>query len=224
MFKVLIIADTTEQIRSLSSELIQQGITCSATSANENVIEQITEQNPSLILIAMDKSADALKMGSLVDSIKQKKPLAAIALLSKETLDSLDSAPNVDDFVLEPWNATELMARAKRVLRRTKLIDDEELIRCDDLMIDLATCEVSISGKLIELTFKEYELLIFLASNQGRVFTREALLDRVWGYDYFGGDRTVDVHVRRLRSKIEDANHTFVETVRNIGYKFRKEA
>ena len=103
-------------------------------------------------------------------------------------------------------------------------MDNEELIRCGDLVIDLAKCEVSLSGRLIPLTFKEYELLRFLASNRGRVFTREALLNKVWGYDYYGGDRTVDVHIRRLRSKIEDPTHTFIETVRNIGYKFRDEA
>jgi two-component system alkaline phosphatase synthesis response regulator PhoP len=74
---------------------------------------------------------------------------------------------------------------------------------------------------VVEFTFREYELLRFLAANEGRVFTRDTLLDRVWGYDYYGGDRTVDVHIRRLRSKIEDAGHTFIETVRNIGYRFR---
>ncbi len=72
------------------------------------------------------------------------------------------------------------------------------------------------------MTFKEYELLKFLAKDQGRVFTRETLLNKVWGYDYFGGDRTVDVHVRRLRSKIELSGQTFIETVRNIGYRFKK--
>jgi DNA-binding response OmpR family regulator len=81
-----------------------------------------------------------------------------------------------------------------------------------------------VGGNPVMLTFREYELLKFLASNRGRVFTREALLNRVWGYDYYGGDRTVDVHIRRLRSKIEDASHTFIETVRNIGYKFNKDS
>jgi DNA-binding response OmpR family regulator len=81
---------------------------------------------------------------------------------------------------------------------------------------------VTVNGALVELTFKEYELLKLLAANRGRVFTREALLDKLWGYDYFGGDRTVDVHIRRLRSKIEDAEHTYIETVRNIGYRFKK--
>jgi len=84
-------------------------------------------------------------------------------------------------------------------------------------------CEVTVDGRLVTLTFKEYELLRFLASNRGRVFTRDVLLNEVWGYDYYGGDRTVDVHIRRLRSKIEDSTHIFIETVRNIGYRFRKQ-
>jgi len=220
---VLIIGNGVEQIRDLSSGLIKQGFACSITANNEDAIKQVLEQTPDLVLIAGSSPPDDLSMGNVIDTIKRKKPIPFIGLLFRETLDKLDSVINIDDFVIDPWDATEVVARAKRVLRRTKLIDNNELIRCDDLMVDLATCEVSLSGKLIELTFKEYELLIFLASNRGRVYTREALLDKVWGYDYFGGDRTVDVHIRRLRSKIEDANHTFIETVRNIGYRFKKE-
>lgn len=222
MFRVLIVGDATEQIEGLIPGLTERGFTCSITADYENVVDQIIEQNPQLVLIPMDGSPDASWIGNLVDSIKRKKPLVTMALLSRETIDLLDSATGLDDFVLDPWDAAEVATRAKRVLRRSNLLDNENLIRCEDLMIDQSTCEVTISGKLIELTFKEYELLIFLSSNRGRVFTREVLLDKVWGYDYFGGDRTVDVHIRRLRSKIEDANHTFIETVRNIGYKFIK--
>jgi len=89
-------------------------------------------------------------------------------------------------------------------------------------VLNLTKCEVSLANNVIPLTFKEYELLKLLATNPGKVFNREALLNRVWGYDYYGGDRTVDVHIRRLRSKIEDATHNFIETVRNIGYRFRE--
>ena len=83
------------------------------------------------------------------------------------------------------------------------------------------TITFSVEGVVVELTFKEYELLKLLAGHPGRVYTREVLLDKIWGYDYYGGDRTVDVHIRRLRSKIEDSNHIFIETVRNIGYRFK---
>ena len=91
-------------------------------------------------------------------------------------------------------------------------------------MIDQTRYEVTVSGHRVLLTFKEYELLRLLAQNPGRVFSREELLSRVWGYEYFGGTRTVDVHVRRLRSKVQDANHTFIETVWNVGYRFKPAA
>ena len=83
--------------------------------------------------------------------------------------------------------------------------------------------EVSSRGKRVLLTFKEYQLLVLLVTNPGKVYTREELLMDVWAYDYFGGTRTVDVHIRRLRSKIEDADHSFIETVRNVGYRFRSD-
>ena len=96
-----------------------------------------------------------------------------------------------------------------------------QIIRVGDLVIDQDRYEVTVAGKKVILTFKEYQLLCLLAANPGRVYTRETLLSRVWQYDYFGGTRTVDVHIRRLRSKVEDASHLFIETVRNVGYRFR---
>jgi len=92
------------------------------------------------------------------------------------------------------------------------------------LVIDIARCEVSIGNRLLALTFKEYELLKFLAKNKGKVFTREVLLNEVWGYEYYGGDRTVDVHIRRLRSKLNDPGNNYIQTVRNIGYRLKGEA
>ena len=138
-------------------------------------------------------------------------------------LDGIDRQLDVDDFVTSPYDSKELVLRINRLIHRTRNTESSELIKCDDLVIDLVTCEVTVEGKIVELTFKEYELLKLLASHRGRVYTRQALLDRIWGYDYFGGDRTVDVHVRRLRSKIEGSKHIFIETVRNIGYRFKKD-
>jgi DNA-binding response OmpR family regulator len=129
----------------------------------------------------------------------------------------------IDDFVIVPYQTDELILRIKRLLQKVKNIESGDLLKCDGLTIDLIKYEVTLENRVIELTFKEYELLLYLASNRGRVFTREALLNKVWGYDYFGGDRTVDVHIRRLRSKIEDPDHSFIETVRNIGYRFKKD-
>ena len=129
-----------------------------------------------------------------------------------------------DDFLTSPCNSGELVLRINRLLHKHGKTAGDEIIECDGLLIDLVTCEVTVDERVVELTFKEYELLKLMASNRGRVFTRDVLLDKIWGYDYFGGDRTVDVHIRRLRSKIEDFGHTFIETVRNIGYRFVKES
>lgn len=221
LFSVIIVADETESIDKLSSGLAEKDFACSILPDVEDAIEQITGERPDLMLIAMDGVSANSGMLSLPRLVKREMRLPVIALASREALCRLEFATSVDDFVVDPWDVAEVVARAKRVLHRTNHINSEELIKCGDLMIDLARCEASVSGRLVPLTFKEYELLKFLASNKDRVFTRESLLNQVWGYDYYGGDRTVDVHVRRLRSKIEDSTHTFIETVRNVGYKFR---
>ena len=127
----------------------------------------------------------------------------------------------VDDFVVKPYNTKELVTRIKHLIKKDSDISTEQ-IRTAGITIDPDKYEVYVNGKLVSLTFKEYELLKFLASHPGRVFTRDTLLNQVWSEDYFGGDRTVDVHIRRLRSKIEDPSHIYIETVRNIGYRFIK--
>ena len=172
----------------------------------------------------MDGYSANAQIQELMQSIKQENSLPLIALVAEEMLDSIDGYLDVDDFITRPYDDRELVLRIKRLLNHSiESVDSGELIKCDGLVIDLAKYEVTIGSEIVELTFKEYELLKFLASNKGRVYTREALLNRVWGYDYYGGDRTVDVHVRRLRSKIEDSKHSFIETVRNIGYRFIKD-
>jgi hypothetical protein len=142
-----------------------------------------------------------------------------LALVPEAQLAELPTLP-IDDFAVHPANSEEVLARLSRLLA-LPTEEDGHVIRCNDLVIDISNYAVTLGGRPIDLTYKEYELLRFLATNPDRVFTREALLNRVWGYDYFGGSRTVDVHVRRLRSKIEDRAHTFIETVRNVGYRFR---
>ena len=102
-------------------------------------------------------------------------------------------------------------------------MDHKNLIQKGKLTIDVSKYEVRLGEKKIDLTFTEFELLKFLCVNPGTVFTREVLLSKVWGYEYYGGTRTVDVHIRRLRSKIESKSSTYIETVRNIGYKFISE-
>ena len=223
MLKALIVTDEKGRVARLGSELARTGLLCSIDSYSEKVIEKVNDQAPDVVLVAIDGAATSSEAVRIAQSIKNDSHLPVIALLSREALNRLDSGMVVDDFVVEPWDATEVVARTKRLLTKTEE-PSPEIIECGDLTIDLAKCEVSVGERLVTLTFKEFELLRFLASNMGRVFTREALLNEVWGYEYYGGDRTVDVHIRRLRSKLEDPAHTFIETVRNIGYKFKESA
>jgi DNA-binding response OmpR family regulator len=147
--------------------------------------------------------------------------IPVIALVPDGQVAGVDPALEVDDLVVSPPRPDELVMRARRVLRRTGSSEGADLIRVGDLVINAANYEVSVKGRRAALRFKEYELLLLMATNPGRVYSRETLLNRIWGYDYLGGTRTVDVHIRRLRSKIEDADHSFIETIWNVGYRFR---
>jgi len=222
MFRVLIVADGNERVGALSLGLAEKGFLCSIASPDDGRLKDIGTLFVDLVVIAVDGAAPGSEMRSLPHRLKEKTRLPVVTLLSNESLDVLDSAADVDDFVMEPWNANEVVVRVSRILQRKPNEDNKDLICCRELAIDLAKCEVAFRGRLIELTFKEYELLKFLLSNKGRVFSRETLLNKVWGYDYFGGDRTVDVHIRRLRSKLDESE--CIETVRNIGYRFRDDS
>jgi DNA-binding response OmpR family regulator len=223
LYKVFIVAEEGAEIRELDSGLHRMGFVCSMANNDSNFSEELMKQDCDVLFLDMDGSPASARTQLTLEQLRelrQKRRLPVIALVPAEEIGCIDSNLEIDDFVVKPWDLTELVTRIRRIINWTDNAQSKDLIKCGDLVIDIAKCEVSVGGKLLALTFKEYELLKFLAKNRGRVFSRDALLNEVWGYDYYGGDRTVDVHVRRLRSKIEDANHTFIETVRNIGYKF----
>jgi two-component system alkaline phosphatase synthesis response regulator PhoP len=222
MSRLLIIAKESKTDGRLGESLTCYGFACSTASYDE-AMEQMARVLPDIVLVEVNGNLTDSGTWELIRRLKEERTMPIMALVPGETLDSLDGQLNVDDFMVSPHDAKELVLRARRLLNRNGNTDSNELIKSDGLIIDLAKCEVTVEGKVIELTFKEYELLKLMASHRGRVYTRDALLNKIWGYDYFGGDRTVDVHVRRLRSKIEDSKHSFIETVRNIGYRFRKD-
>jgi DNA-binding response OmpR family regulator len=126
-----------------------------------------------------------------------------------------------DDFCVVPAHPTELEARLRHLLASETGLDlPAEVVQYEGLQLNVETYQASIGGRPLDLTYMEYELLKFLASNPGRVFTREILLSRVWGYEYYGGARTVDVHIRRLRAKLGEEHAGMIQTVRSVGYKF----
>ena len=221
MLHLLIIARESQNVARLRSQLGNNGFACSLASSSERIEENITRHPPDVALVEVGGSLPAAV--EVIQRLKQARPLPVMALVPGDMLDSIDGhLKSSDDFITSPYDVRELVLRIKRLTPRAGDTDGSEVIKCDGLVIDLAQCEVTVDGRRAELTFKEYELLKLLAGHPGRVYTREALLDKVWCYDYYGGDRTVDVHVRRLRSKIEDSRHSFIETVRNVGYRFRK--
>jgi len=130
-----------------------------------------------------------------------------------------------DDYITKPFSVRVLAARVKAIFRRINSLssmEEDEIIRCGDITIDITRHEVYKKGMLIEMPLKEFELLKYLVLNKGRVLSRELLLEKIWGFDYYGETRTVDVHIRYLRQKIEDddSNPIYIETVRGIGYRF----
>jgi DNA-binding response OmpR family regulator len=133
-----------------------------------------------------------------------------------------DVAPliEIDELLVRPYEPAELRARIARARRQANGIEPDDVVRIGTLRLDLATYQVTIGEQPVDFTYMEYELLKFLATHPSRVFTREALLSRVWGYDYYGGARTVDVHVRRIRAKLGTEHAQRIKTVRSVGYRF----
>jgi len=218
MSRVLIISDNDEAGR-LAGWLTGRGFNPHLLPREQDILESIADKTAGIALIHLSNYTLANNIARI---IKQEKQLPVLLLVPPEKLGQVNLPLEADDFALYPGAEEELYLRISRLLPGRAANAGSEQIRCGELVIDLASCEVILNGEVLDLTFREYELLRFLAYNRGRTFTREALLNKVWGYDYFGGDRTVDVHIRRLRTKIGDLDNPYIETVRNIGYRFRK--
>ena len=221
MVDILIQAKESEAIDKLHLELARKGYACSFVLPGNGIADRITERFPDLVIVETKGQSAATEIRDIAEKVARNRPLPILALANQDALDGNEGYLEADDFITSPYDAGELELRIKRLLRDTPDKEKNGVIEAGDVVINQDTCEVTIAGRLVMLTFKEYELLRFLASNKGHVFSRDVLLGKVWGYDYFGGDRTVDVHIRRLRSKIERFDSQYIETVRNIGYRFK---
>ncbi len=152
---------------------------------------------------------------------------ALFLLISSSILEQLNKVKGFEDFLLVPqdeneasYKRKELSARLESLIKRQGKETHKQVIQVKELVLDLEKYEVRKAGQPLSLTFKEYELLKYLVSHPGRVFSREALLSAVWSYDYFGGTRTVDVHVRRIRAKLGDEEENYIKTIWGVGYRF----
>ncbi len=178
---------------------------------------------PEYDAIVVEAATNLEETRHLVESPLRPQKAPLILLVRQEQMAAIDVAWPIDDFLVFPIASEELAMRLRRSVWRRTGVDAANTLRSGALLVDLANYKVFVSDQPVNLTFKEFELLRFLMTNRGKVFTREALLNRVWGYEYFGGARTVDVHIRRLRSKIETSAVVYIETVRNVGYRFPAE-
>ena len=206
---------------SLADTIARAGMSCQVGVD----LEQLDDNgaiSPDAVLLDMCslKDWDARRFVQLCHDRK----LPVLAAVSREAVTDYDPSLNADEMVVCPALEGELTARVKQAMYRVSGPEGPQLLRAGDLSVDLERYEVTVAGRRVSLTYKEFQLLVLLASNPGRVYTREALLSQIWGYDYLGGTRTVDVHIRRLRSKVESPDRSFVETIWNVGYRFKAPA
>ncbi len=188
-------------------------------------LDQLDENGvtpPDAVLLDMS-SLEQPEARRLVEECHDRK-LPVVAAVPREAISSYDPSLNPDEMLISPVSEAELAVRVEQAIFRVSGPSGPKLLKVGDLSIDQERYDVTVAGRRVALTYKEFQLLVLLASNPGRVYTREALLSQIWGYDYLGGTRTVDVHIRRLRSKVESPGHSFVETIWNVGYRFKAPA
>lgn len=229
---VLIVDDERPIVDILKYNLEKDGYTTIEAYDGAQALELAISQNPDIILL--DVMLPKMDGFEVCRKVREKRPSVPILMLTarEEEVDKvLGLELGADDYITKPFSVRELMARVKANLRRSNAEQPEvsnevsSSINAGRIVINLDRYEVSRDGKVVDLTLREFELLKFLATQPDKVFTREMLLEKVWGYEYYGDVRTVDVTIRRLREKIEDdpSMPNFIVTKRGVGYCFNKD-
>jgi two-component system, OmpR family, alkaline phosphatase synthesis response regulator PhoP len=226
--KILIVDDEANIRELISFNLNKNGYKTISTDNGISALKIIKEEKPALILLdLMLPGMDGFDVCKEVrrNSETSSTPIIILSAKGEEFDKVLGLELGADDYITKPFSVRELLARVKAVMRRTSASPESKMISFKDITVDFEKHEVKKEGRKVELTLKEFELLEILVKNKGRVMTRDFLLDKVWGYEYVGETRTVDVHIRHLRQKIEedDKNPQFIETIRGVGYRFNLE-
>ena len=219
MQRILILTQDASTARAVESVARIDGRVARAEGNIERCLVAVREWRPALVIVDVGLGMTSGSLAAILRDEAIAESAAVMLLVPPSHLDLVTPNLRLADFVVTPINEDELRIRIARLIWEQTGAEDGSVIRHGALVIDLERYKVTVDTDVVDLTYKEYELLRFLASNPGKPFTREALLNQVWGYDYYGGSRTVDVHVRRIRSKIEQREQ-FIDTVRNVGYRF----
>ena len=177
------------------------------------------EEPPRIFCVDLNLGLTMGGFAALMRDPQFEADTALLAIATPMQFHLVGAGVPVSDLIVPPFDPDELRLRVERILGSVGEASETGVLRRSELAIDQDRYTVRLGGEVVDLTYKEYELLRFLALNPGKAFTREMLLNQVWGYDYYGGSRTVDVHVRRIRAKIE-LHEPYIETVRNVGYRF----
>ena len=224
--KILVVDDEEHIAELISYNLTSNGYKVITANNGIDAIKLAIEEKPSLILLdLMIPGKDGYDVCKEVRGNSEVKNIPIIMLTAKsEELDKiLGLELGADDYITKPFSVRELLARVKAVLRRFYIVEPESnVLTFGDLVDEYEKREIVIKDKKLDLTLKEFELLEILIRNKGKILTRDTLLDKIWVYEYIGETRTVDVHIRYLRKKIEedDKNPKFIETIRGVGYRF----
>ncbi len=220
--KILIVDDESNIVELIRLYLEKEGFETVIARDGSDALSKFKSENPDMIILdIMIPEPDGWQV---CREIRKTSTVPIIMLTAKsETFDKvLGLELGADDYLTKPFEPKELVARVKAVLRRTDSKEpDKKLIEFENLSVNIQNYELTINGSLTDVPPKELELLYFLACNPNRVYTREQLLEEVWGFDYFGDSRTVDVHIKRLREKLEGVEGNWqLKTVWGVGYKF----
>ena len=223
--KILIVDDDNNIAELISLYLTKECFETRIVNDGEQALREFSLFHPDLILL--DLMLPGIDGYQVCREIRHSSQVPIIMLSAKsETFDKvLGLELGADDYIIKPFDSKELVARVRAVLRRTKIKQpaapsSEKCVSYQDLTINLTNYSVTYMGSQVDMPPKELELLYFLAASPNQVFTREQLLDHIWGYEYIGDTRTVDVHIKRLREKIKDHPGWSISTVWGIGYKF----
>ncbi|MBQ9849720.1 MAG: response regulator transcription factor [Clostridia bacterium] len=221
--RILVVDDDSNICELLRLYLEKDGYEVAIANNGGEAVKMFQELSPDLMLL--DIMLPVLDGWQVCREVRKFSDKPIIMLTAKgETFDKvLGFELGADDYVVKPFDAKEVMARIKAVLRRTGSTEKTDIkeVRFDKLTINLTNYELRVDGKKVDTPPKELELIYHLANNPNRVFTRDQLLDEVWGFDYYGDSRTVDVHVKRLREKLEGVSEKWeLKTVWSVGYKF----
>ena len=220
---ILVIDDDRNILAIIEMYLKKEGYDVVTCERGDTAIEAFRKAAPSLVVL--DVMLPGMDGWEVLAKLREESSVPVIMLTAKgDTTDRIQGLDlGADDYMAKPFEAKELIARIKAVMRRSGSAEEEKCVTFPNLSISLDNYSVTLDGRQVEMPPKEIELLYFLASRPGKVFTREQLLEQVWGFDFFGDSRTVDVHVKRIREKLGERSEWQIKTVWGVGYKFETE-